>query len=242
MREAILAVSATIAILLAFTAGCALLTGSTDFCFWLPFGSALVCVVVALMSRQPSDVASDYLAGISEDYFNCDGFCFEIDSDTDDIEILMQVYYQSQYANPCRVWLQLPFTSNGLEKSNCELSLELKFSCRAGEFGVVKVQHSELKKPALIFSQVCAAVDYLGGKGRQLRFSRGKPIRSQERGQPLMHGEVPLSGSPEVKGQLRFNYKRQDNPTSREPVVEICNCFQETFWVEGDPPFVGWWE
>lgn len=242
MRAAILAASATIAVLLAVIAGCALLTGSTDFCFWVPFGTALVCVVVALMSRQPSDVVSDYLAGISDAYFNCDGFCFDIDSDSDDIDILMQVYYQSQFANPCRVWLRLPFTSNVIEESSCNFNLELTFSCQPGEFGVVNVPHSRLTHPVVILTQLCAAVDYPAGKGRQLRFARGKPIRSHTQRQPPIHVEVSVPGSPEVKGQLSYQHHGQDNRRSSDPIVEICNCSQVTFWVEGDPPFVGWWD
>lgn len=105
----------------------------------------------------PKSKAPDLLADISQNYFECDGFCFTPVLEAQNRMCRVNLYYQNRYSHPCHADITLRPFPDYWGRRAARKPLVFKIDCAGGEYGVIR-QYYGIK---------------VGYQGKQVRFKLG---------------------------------------------------------------------
>ena len=243
MGESTKAISALVLIVAAIAAALAWTVNQPDAATWAfrIGGPALALLTLGLILKLHfrDDLAHDYLRDRVGTYFNRDGFCFAFIATAVDGVAYMDVYFQSQYDQPCigRIALrpvgQFLMSRAKMETIICEIE------CAPAALGVARIAipvPEKLQGKRQSF-EVGASVNYPDGKGQRLRFRDGVFIRSNTNfgtsfGTALTiagaaTGSIVLSKPATATVELPVGVT-EEIPDNLEPEIK-------TLWKMGDP-------
>lgn len=165
---------------------------------------AISMIVVLFSLQMRSDLVPDYLGKQFTNYYNRDGFCFSLAVDEAHGVCNMLLYFQNQYAHPCRARVAVrPARGFFLQRPDIE-TLLIDIDVEPAAFGIAS---SPISIPLLLQGksqsfEVGASVEYPQGKGTRLRFGDGIFLRSNSQFGNRFGTGLMLAGA--LSGQIVF--------------------------------------
>ncbi len=143
----------------------------------LGWTAATACLLILLGLQLRRDLVPDYLSLCKGKFFERDGFCFGISLDRDDAVAMFTIMFQSRYLGPSTARIALRPTGAGLATVSPDIE------CGPAGFGVARfpVAIPRRHQGKTVTFEIGADADYPLGKGREVRFRSGRPIRHNSR-------------------------------------------------------------
>ena len=139
------------------------------------FAAASLVLLVGLHLRR--DLVPDYLSLCKDKFFERDGFCFSIALEREDDMAVFTIMFQSRYLGPSTARIALRPSGAGLATVSPDIE------CGPAGFGIAKfpVAIPQRHQGKTVTFEIVADADYPLGRGREVRFRSGQPIRHNSR-------------------------------------------------------------
>lgn len=138
----------------------------------------IVSLIVFLVMHFRKDQVPDFLKKVHAEFFDSNGFCFSASLQNIEGNCYLQIYYQSKYEGESLA--QIAFKPKKSSVQNGLGTIAVNVDCPSAGFGVVMLPipiGQEFQGKAIDF-YVGASVEYPNGKGQQVRYRDGMPLRT----------------------------------------------------------------
>jgi hypothetical protein len=142
---------------------------------WISIAMIVLPLIVLIWATMRKDKAPDFLGKLTKRYFERDGFCFAVVPEAKDCRCWLTAYFQNRYEKPCRATIVLTSSSFIFKSNQQTKTMALGVACEGGGFGKISTPwpvpvESQGKEASM---DVTASVEYVGGRGKLLRYRDG---------------------------------------------------------------------
>jgi hypothetical protein len=144
---------------------------------------AATCLAILSRVQRRCESPPDYLGRCNGPIFERDGLCFTVSLDAEDRTAMFTIMYQNRYDRPLAAYIALRPAGGSVA------TLSPRIDCGPAGFGVAKfpVAVPARHQGKTVTMEIGVSIEYPRGKGREVRFRAGRPVRqdSQFRCYPL---------------------------------------------------------